>query len=571
MPEKVGKRAVAQWLAFVAAVAFVVVLRQVLFADLPIFVRGSTSDDQLMMAMASGLIEGDWLGPYAACTLMKGSFYPMLVSATHAAGIPYIAALTALHTAACLFFVSQMRFVIRNRWLLFVLLVVLLFDPAALSCRSFQAIYRNSITAMQVLVIFGAVFGLWLDYGDKRWKDIARAVIAGLAIWAFANTREDAAWVLPFVVVGLALVVAKAVRAFANDRKVRRLVAGVAITILPFALIFAGNAYVVGQNEARYGEAIRLECSDGSFADAMRSIYAVKDPVDLQYVSVSREKLERLYEASPALRSIRADLDRKVAQYSGYGRFSERGEVEDGWFLWALRYAAFEAGAATTLQDSQDFYGRVHVEIEAALDAGMLERQPTMPSALMSPWREGYAGELLASMPRAIAATETFHEAEALALQEDAPGSEVIMRSEDIVIGTAVTAEDAGSAEASSAAASARRANAVIGLYRALNPALAICAAAAFVVLAAISVARRRAEHIPFFLVVFGMALSAIVLFVGISYTEITAFTAIRNAYLAGAYPLALSCTWMTMLYCLEVALGERARSRTHNPHAVPE
>ena len=57
---------------------------------------------------------------------------------------------------------------------------------------------------------------------------------------------------------------------------------------------------------------------------------------------------------------------------------------------------------------------QIRDEIEAALDAGLLERQATMPSTYMSPWRKGYLGDLFGAMGKAIAYTTTYDEMETL-------------------------------------------------------------------------------------------------------------------------------------------------------------
>ena len=46
---------------------------------------------------------------------------------------------------------------------------------------------------------------------------------------------------------------------------------------------------------------------------------------------------------------------------------------------------------------ADEFYSKVAVEIETAFEEGstIIEKQKTMPSALMSPWREGYFSKIV--------------------------------------------------------------------------------------------------------------------------------------------------------------------------------
>ena len=79
-----------------------------------------------MIRMAHGLINGDWLGDYYGVLLMKGCFFPMFLTAAKLVKVPYLQAVTLAHSAACVFFVSQVRSLIRDRRLLVVMAAVLL-------------------------------------------------------------------------------------------------------------------------------------------------------------------------------------------------------------------------------------------------------------------------------------------------------------------------------------------------------------------------------------------------------------------------------------------------------------
>ena len=52
--------------------------------------------------------------------------------------------------------------------------------------------------------------------------------------------------------------------------------------------------------------------------------------------------------------------------------------------------------------------------------------------------------------------------------------------------------------------------------------------------------------------------LSALILLLGVSYAEITAFSALRSFYMVGAYPLMLAGEWLAILYAAERLFGRR-------------
>ena len=337
----------------------------------------------------------------------------LFTAAVHALGLSYLGALDVLNTASSVFFCVQTRHLIRSRKLRLALLVVLLLNPVTFAELTFQRVYRNSIVAMLVLFLFGSYLGMYLRLHKEKTSTGSDAVpgstpaiaalslIAGTSLWALWNTREDSMWVAPFVAVATAVMVALiALKARADCPPGQRAVR-VLLIALPIALCVAGNSLIARKNQAVYGSMIRLEVSDGTFANAMHSIYSVQNEHEVPYATVTQEKLERLYGVSPTLNSIRPELDAQLAYYDTADRKRNDGNVEDGWFFWALRKAAFENGAADSLSAAEEFYARISREIDAALDdpSSGLARQSTMPSALMSPWRAEYAS----SLPLAIA------------------------------------------------------------------------------------------------------------------------------------------------------------------------
>ena len=537
---------------FPAAVLFFCIARQMLAVGMPVYVRGSTCDDRLMIEMAAGLSKGQWLGDYSALTLMKGCFYPLFVAATYKNGIPTLYAITGLHTLACVFFVLELRPLIRKPWKCLVLLVLILFEPASFAARSFQADYRNSLTILQVLFLFGAVFGLYLNYAGSRMRDFLKSFFIGLVLLSFWNTREDAIWVLPFVLVGLITVLIKAVYLCGPERRRSKILFSVVLCVLPFAVLFGGNELIRQKNKAVYGLPILLETSEGKFADALRSIYSVRNEEEIEFVSVTGKKLDRLYAVSPSLQSISAELDRHIKNYDMIDRHPGDGEVEDGWFLWALRRSAFDAGKTRSLADAESFYNAVSEEIESALNepSNGLQRIRTMPSALMSPWRTGYLKLLPKGMAEGWIMTAF--------MQDTQPSAEATVVSDDhadlverLTGGYVVRADDTDSETRMKAETACARADRLGNLYLKIMPPVTVLALLLFPVILIIEIIKKKLNR-DYYLIMAGLLLSDAVMLAGIGYTEITAFTALRCTYLAGAYPLTLVCIVLTYFEAFE-------------------
>lgn len=539
-------------LAYAGAAVILVVVRQFYSAGLPVFVRGSTCDDRLMVAMTQGLLEGDWLGPYNGLTLMKGCFFPLFLSAVSACGLKYLSVLTAMHSAACLFFVRQVRPLLRSRLFDGLLLILLLFDPSSMAERSFQAVYRTSLTGIQVLMITACFFGLYLKAGRHPAADLFKGLFGGFMLWGFLNTREDALWIMPFVVAASLLILGRTVKGYRQDRKKRRafLIGGLSV-ILSLLIIPSGNAFIRHKNLDRYGLPLRLECSDGTFAGALSTMYSIRNKEPQPLVSVSREKLERFYEVSPALASIRDSLDEKNNFYDqNADRHKGDGEVEDGWFLWSLKLAAFNAGRTESLTDSEAFFGQVDKELQAAIEEPSSDFQTgrTMPSPLMSPLQSTYPKKTFKAFLKALKAVAAYQNVGAVVTSPDSGsyGTACAALTREKVFyeeaaDRAANLSDAELTDRSRAVRAAERVNRLAGIYGKVFVILLPLAGLAFTILLLYALVRKRQDSVSHLLVTAGLMLTGCVDLIGIAYTDISAFNAIRCDYLAGVYPLALA------------------------------
>lgn len=563
--DKRNKNTPSVWedLLFIDAAILLCLAKHLLISKLPLEVRRYNTDDRLMVEMAAGILNGQWLGAYNAVKLMKGAAFPVFLAAARLTGSSYLRILDFTNSAACLFFVWQVRNLIRDRRLLFVLFTVLLFDPCTYSRFVFQRVYRSSITWPEVLFIFGAYLGLYYKMLAHRetgnWKEgmageFLTAAVGATALVFMWNTREESFWILPFALTASVLIFAVPAGACRRgETSVKRLFFGAFCLLLFPAAVLSANAEIRTLNRQYYGEAVRLEEIDGTFSDALKTIYAVQNRVEIPYVSVSREMLERLYQVSPSLKSIQPELEERLAFYDTVDRGGEDGETEDGWFFWALRRAAFDAGKTVTLPQSQFFWKQMQEEIQNAMEdpESGIERQPVLPSALLSPFRPAYVRKLPPTFVKAASYMVSY--------QEVAPlwGPSGKESRESIELFQIVTGDRAaGDDLQGNLPLQAVWIEGLLQIYGLVNPIAAAAAILCFLLLLARSVSTRSREHIPCLLTVAGLLLTAVVLVLGVSYTEITAFPAISYFYLSGAYPLMLGGFWIVILYTVRCLLS---------------
>ena len=169
------------------------------------------------------------------------------------------------------------------------------------------------------------------------------------------------------------------------------LVLWVLLLIMPFLLTGAVHRIIALKNQSVYGVGIVNELSEGAFSDAMKAVYAADTEEELpDNVTVPKAKLLKLYTYSPSLNELSDAFMEIWDQWDSADRHPGDGEIEGGWFFWAFRKAAQRSGYHSSLQKSQEFYGKIAEELNSAHESGSLQMKRKTPMALLAPIRPEY-------------------------------------------------------------------------------------------------------------------------------------------------------------------------------------
>lgn len=389
-------------------------LKQFLVYNLPIMaVPKGIHDDWIMVHLAETLRNGQWLGEYSDLTLTKGMFFPLYLALCNFLHLSYLNVTALWYTVSCMLFVYGLRPLLKKAQAMGLLYLALLWNPVSYSVQAFQRVYRNSISYIQVLLIFGGFLALYLRRKEPLKKQILWVLTAALGTVSFFYTREDAIWVAPFLFVFLAVYLGNVICLFKQTGE-RRYIGKGLLVLAPFLCLWLTGQLIAAQNEAHYGIRTANELQDSGFAEMYKSMMAVKPEEDIPGVTLTREKIARMCDACPTLKKLEPYFDSSREYWAGPEGDADTWEVRDGWVFWIVRTALAQAGYYENGAAANDICLQIRDELEEAMDKGLLERQATMPSTYMSPWREGYLGDLFGALGKAIAYTSTYEEMETL-------------------------------------------------------------------------------------------------------------------------------------------------------------
>lgn len=371
-------------------------VKHALSMSLPIYALSTAGfDDRLMVNLAYSIMNGEWLGAYNSNTFVKGVGFPLFLVFSRVLGFSYLSSVSMFYIGSCILFIRSIQPMFKRAWQAVLVYGVLLFNPVTIGYTT-QRVYRNGLTPSQVLLILGCCFAIFLRRKEPLKKWWGWAVGAFASVGFFWQTREDAIWIAPFLFIFLIIMVVLFLKEQKGlkDKIKKSLAAFLPVLGIPVSILL-----VSAINYHYYGVFISNELSQGSFSDALQAMYTAQtDTPEIEYVTVSQEKLGQLYTYSPSLEGIQDELTSWSELFSTYDRHPEDGEVEDGYFFWVLRLAAEEAGYYESPQKAEAFFTQVASEIQSAVDSGALEKTWSMPSALMPPWRTGNFGKLMGAL-----------------------------------------------------------------------------------------------------------------------------------------------------------------------------
>ena len=401
-------------LCFFLLLVFFGGIKQFLVYNLPIMaVPKGIHDDWIMVHLADTLRNGQWLGEYNDLTLTKGMFFPLYLAVINFLHLSYLNVTALLYTVSCMIFVYALRPLVKKYRYSMLLYLALLWNPVSYSVQAFQRVYRNSISYIQVLLIFGGLLALWLRRKEPVKKQLLWLLTAAVGMVTFFYTREDAIWVEPFLIVFVLVYLGSMFLLWKKERA-KEYAVKAALVLLPFFCILGAGRLIARENYSHYNIRLTNELQKGGFAEMYKSMMAVKPEEDIPGVTMTREKVARMCDECPTLKKLEPYIRSSRLYWAGSEENEKDWEVRDGWVFWIFRTALEQAGYYTDGETVNQVCLQIRDELETAMDEGRLTRQATMPSTYMSPWRKGYLGDLFGALGKAIGYTATYDEMKTL-------------------------------------------------------------------------------------------------------------------------------------------------------------
>jgi hypothetical protein len=356
-------------------------------------------DDSGFLRQALRIANGEGLGAYDVTTLIKGPGYPIFVALAYRLGVPLLLAQHALYAAACAAFAFAARHWIASPAARGALFALLLWNPMTFEEDLLRPL-REGVYPAQLLLVAAAA----IETAAARNRSLARLAFAAGALGAALAwlwlTREEGIAILPAAAIaGAALAIA-----IIRERPPRTLARGAAVA-LAVLVPLAAVAGCSGSNARHYGVPAVVELKTREVRAACGALLRAAGEAADPLVPLPRAARARLYAVSPSFRELERGfegfLGDRWAAASHVMLPGPDGEITGGWWIWALRSVASEAGWHETGAGALAHYARLADEVNAACDAGLIPCGP--PHDSLAPRLSGAdARPILRSFARAV-------------------------------------------------------------------------------------------------------------------------------------------------------------------------
>ncbi|MFM9926049.1 hypothetical protein VLK31_23870 [Variovorax sp. H27-G14] len=373
------------WVPYLLVACFSLWLRQ----GFPVYAIGpATFDDALFVRTARHLADGQWLGPYDNLTLAKGMFYSLFINVSSTLGVGLKMGEHLVYLMVALFAAMAVGQRARSRPLAVVLFTALALNPVLWHPELARVIREGLYLSLSfaTLLLFYALQAPIAGLRLSRMRALAMSTAAGLTLGAFWMTREEGIWIVPALVVIVALGMLGQLQrsAEAQGRFVRFPTTDVR-SLLRLLLPAAGAVMVAGAvvaavkacNFAEYGVSVSTEFQENGFKRAYGALARIHQDAPRRYVVFPADARARAYAASPTASELKPFLDGdngNMWRQVGCTQLAvtECPEILSGWFMWAFRDAVSLAGHYRTAPEAAAFYERLADEVNAACDAGRI-------------------------------------------------------------------------------------------------------------------------------------------------------------------------------------------------------
>ena len=347
---------------------------------------------------ALSILDNRWLGPYDDITLSKGIFGILFLVSANILGISYLTFSQIFYFLACISVIHMLNNFIKNKKILLIIYLVLLFNPISFS-DAFSFVYREGVYTSLILFFIAFSFCIFFNYKSLL-KTMVYSFLFGLTYTSIYFCREENVWLVPYILVAGFIIV---IFIFKDKECKQKFGKVLSIIGVPVGILIITTIIISSINYKYYGRFITNDYTSKDFTDAYGALTRIKQDNYIERVPLNEETRKKLYELSPKFKELEPYME---GPWVDIYRYIDN-DIQDGFLYWALRIAVREAGYYKNAATARDFYIDLADEINDLCDSKKLECLPKR-SSLLAPLHKSLIDNLFEYIPKAFATQITY-------------------------------------------------------------------------------------------------------------------------------------------------------------------
>lgn len=336
------------------------------------YISNLSYDDGLMVKQTKELLSGNYLGVYDDFCLIKGIVFPLVLAFCKTIHLSYSIIFTTLYILSVIYFIRPFEKIIKNKKIMFIFYIFILFNPITYSFELFQRLYRNSISIIELLFFLGTTIRIIISE-DKTKKSIINYFLLGIITSIMYLTREDNIWtkiILLFIII---------YKCLQNDNLKKKDYKIILASLLPFIILVTNLNIVSFINYKKYNIYTYNEIQNSEFKKTFRKVLQIKDDEKKDKVSIPRTTFFKLVDNVPSFTITK----RKINQYYKV-LIDDTGEIYNGNIVWYFRQFIFKEQKFKDGKEAEEYFKKMGEEIDQAFKEGRLEKEFAFPSILLN-------------------------------------------------------------------------------------------------------------------------------------------------------------------------------------------
>ena len=358
-------------IAFLLIIVLMTILRIYLGTNLQLWYLSGSIHDDLLMINHSDIYA--YFHQWNILSLVKGMSFPLFLFVIRITKIPYSFLLSILWVISSLLTMYVVnKYITKNKLMLALSYIFILFLPIAFDSWSGSRLYRNSIMC-PFAIIYLTTLLIFINEAISKKIDYKKLLILGIILGLIFTfnyyIKEDGILTLPILIGSILSIILYNV--LINNRK--SFLKIVIVAIIPL-LIFGASTMAYKELDKHYFGVNEINTrTGGEIGEFWKNLLIIDDKNQSALVWVPYSTLEKVWNVSPTLQSRPDLLDNLHHTHWANGNMSEN-PISGDIFSWALRDSLMNVGLFNDEKTANDFFKKVNSELNTAFENGDLNK-----------------------------------------------------------------------------------------------------------------------------------------------------------------------------------------------------